>query len=783
MIACFFHLGPSSTVSTLSNTTSYILSSPSDTVSYIAIDFTPAKSKSIDHVNGSTVVLSPSGTTLVLSMPSHTRVPVSSNILDTSTDSPISTSIDSPTSTSIDSPISTSTDGPISTSTDGPISTSTDGPISTSTDGPISTSTDGPISTSTDGRISTSHLFHTPSFFPTISPPSPDSNTDDNTTVVIFAGVVGGLIVCIVLVLILIGICLFMKKNRRSKTELKKLQNAMCEEGVELKDAEKNEGNADNPHYPSSQNDNGHQPNTAECPLYHSAEVTTAAYYSMPPELLSPGDDELYTVVGENRRAAVKAVNNHSNGQNASTFSSLAYKSISPPPQETPPIYSSIQKELPPDIPQRVPELSAECNGTDAQEKAPLLATKSEEYLARNSAGSWPTDPLATKKPSKISALPLPLISTMRDNPTYESADGISDDALSYSQPGSPSTVSDSEAIYSEAIDPSLFIRQRLGEGEREDSQIYSSIYTIPAALPENLQRPLEVNSDNIIEKKELGIGQFGKVVLAYTNGLSMKDMGFTETESNWDISIQVAVKRLKSHASKPQREAFDKEIKFMSRLKHPNVVRFIGVCHRDPAFIMMEYMEEGDLSQFLQRYTEILESPSNDTQISTSTVVHMTCQIASAMKYLASLNFVHRDLACRNCLVGKKFTVKLADFGMSRNLYESHYYRIQGNAVLPIRWMATECFYGKFSEKTDVWSFGITIWELFTLGKNKPYPHLTDQEVIKDATTKGKHRQLLSKPAACPDSVYDVMQQCWAANPKKRVMFSAIDEMLQECQ
>ena len=220
-----------------------------------------------------------------------------------------------------------------------------------------------------------------------------------------------------------------------------------------------------------------------------------------------------------------------------------------------------------------------------------------------------------------------------------------------------------------------------------------------------------------------------------------------------------------------------------MSRLKHPNVVRFIGVCHRDPAFIMMEYMEEGDLSQFLQRYLEIVETPSTDTQISTSTVVQMACQIASAMKYLASLNFVHRDLACRNCLVGKNFTVKLADLGMSKNLYESHYYRIHGQALLPIRWMATECFYGIFSEKTDVWSFGITMWELFTLAKNNPYPHLTDKEVINDATIMGKHRQLLSKPAACPESVYDVMQQCWAANPKKRVMFSAIDEMLQECQ
>ena len=677
-----------------------------------------------------------------------------------------------------------------------------------STSTSMSGSTSDSLSTSLTTSVTSSSG---PPTSPTL-PPSSDPSTDDNNTVVIVAGVVACIVIaCIVILCLVIGICLLTKKYRRSKTELKKLQNAVCEQGVELKDTENDEGKADNPLYQTSPTDNGHQPNTTttDCPLYQTAEVANSAYYSIATDPSPTEDDPFYSIVDEDKKASLRALKNNGNDQNTSTLPSAPQMlSQSPAPQGAPPIYSSVQKELPPELSPQVPDIYTECDETDEStaiysdihEKAPLVPTKSEaleEYLATKDAGSRHNsvnEPPASK-PSKIASLPQPLVSTMKDNPTYESAEGNSDNAdYLYAQPDIPRfhpapTADGDEAIYSEAITPALFTRGNGGqgsgekEGEAGDPQIYSSIYTIPATLPENLQRPLEVSSDNIIERKVLGIGQFGQVVLAYTNGLSMKDMGFSETESSWDVSIQVAVKKLRPDHSKSQQEAFDKEIKFMSRLKHPNVVRFIGVCHRDPAFIMMEYMEEGDLSQFLQRYSEIVESPSNDKQISTSTVVHMACQIASAMKYLASLNFVHRDLACRNCLVGKKFTVKLADFGMSRNLYESHYYRIQGNAVLPIRWMSTECFYGIFSEKTDVWSFGITMWELFTLAKNKPYPRLTDQEVINDATVMGKHRQLLSKPAACPESVYDVMRQCWAANPKKRVMFSAIDEMLQECQ
>ena len=332
-------------------------------------------------------------------------------------------------------------------------------------------------------------------------------------------------------------------------------------------------------------------------------------------------------------------------------------------------------------------------------------------------------------------------------------------------------------SIYNEPINPSDFTRNRKKDGGN-DPQFLCPIYPLASALPESHQDPTEVTSGNITEKKKLGTGQFGEVVLANTNGLSSKTMCLSKTDDNPSISILVAVKKLQSNPSQTQREVFDKEVKFMSHIKHPNILRVLGVCHSDPAFIMMEYTEGGDLNQFLQSYSEIVTTSSSQTQITPLELVYIASQIASGMQYLASLKFVHRDLATRNCFVTTNNSIKIGDYGANTSLYQSRYYRIRGNRVMPIRWMATECFSGKFLEKSDVWAFGVTMWELFTLAKDVPYPHLSDEEVIHNAL-KREYRQFPVKPAACPQPVYEVMEKCWATDMRHRPTFLILIELL----
>ena len=337
----------------------------------------------------------------------------------------------------------------------------------------------------------------------------------------------------------------------------------------------------------------------------------------------------------------------------------------------------------------------------------------------------------------------------------------------------------DSEAVYSEPIQPSLFTGAVGGLSDSEELLCYAPVYTIPTPLTKSEKEILKVTGGNIWEIRELGTGLFGKVILAETVGLSPKDLRVNETDDDKNKSMLVAVKTLKSDAPSTTKEAFEKEVDFMSRLNDKNVIRILGVCYEDTPFIMMEYMEKGDLNHYLRKFKELntIDSESQ-RQITTNTLVHITTQIASAMKYLASHNYVHRDLATRNCLVGPNYLVKISDFGMSRSLYESHYYHIHGRFALPVRWMSFECFYGKFSQKSDVWAFGVTTWEIFALAKEQPYNDMSDKQVVDDAI-KGKNRKLLARPDMCPPEVYEIMLKCWVHNTKQRATFEELYQML----
>ncbi|XP_029938538.1 discoidin domain-containing receptor 2 isoform X4 [Salarias fasciatus] len=286
--------------------------------------------------------------------------------------------------------------------------------------------------------------------------------------------------------------------------------------------------------------------------------------------------------------------------------------------------------------------------------------------------------------------------------------------------------------------------------------------------------------------KEKLGEGQFGEVHLCEAEGMQE----FMNKEFLFDIPedqpVLVAVKMLRSDANKNARNDFLKEIKIMSRLKDPNIIRLLAVCiYSDPLCMITEYMENGDLNQFLSRHEPEgqLALLSNAPTVSFGNLCYMATQIASGMKYLSSLNFVHRDLATRNCLVGKNYTIKIADFGMSRNLYSGDYYRIQGRAVLPIRWMSWESILlGKFTTASDVWAFAVTLWEILNFCKEQPYSQLTDEQVIENTGEffRDQKRQIyLPQPVLCPDSLYKVMLSCWRRNTKERPSFQEIHRAL----
>ncbi|XP_056460655.1 discoidin domain-containing receptor 2 isoform X3 [Gadus chalcogrammus] len=290
--------------------------------------------------------------------------------------------------------------------------------------------------------------------------------------------------------------------------------------------------------------------------------------------------------------------------------------------------------------------------------------------------------------------------------------------------------------------------------------------------------------------KEKLGEGQFGEVHLCEAEGLQE----FMAEEFSFDVDegqpVLVAVKMLRADASKNARNDFLKEIKIMSRLKDPNIIRLLAVCiYSDPLSMITEYMENGDLNQFLSRHQAPgpLAALSTAPTVSFSDLCDMVTQIASGMKYLSSLNFVHRDLATRNCLVGKSYTIKIADFGMSRNLYSSDYYRIQGRAVLPIRWMSWESILlGKFTTASDVWAFGVTVWEMLTFCQEQPYSQLNDEQVIENTGEffRDQKRQIyLPQPALCPDPLYKTMLSCWRRNSKERPSFQEIHRALLESQ
>ncbi|XP_041826650.1 muscle, skeletal receptor tyrosine-protein kinase [Melanotaenia boesemani] len=291
----------------------------------------------------------------------------------------------------------------------------------------------------------------------------------------------------------------------------------------------------------------------------------------------------------------------------------------------------------------------------------------------------------------------------------------------------------------------------------------------------------LEYPRNNIQYVRDIGEGAFGRVFQARAPGLLPVE-SFT----------MVAVKMLKEEASADMQNDFQREAALMAEFDHPNIVRLLGVCAvGKPMCLMFEYMAHGDLNEFLRRRSPTqsvrslsrasLSSRSFSSDIESGPLsceeqLSISKQIAAGMAYLSERKFVHRDLATRNCLVGEDMVVKIADFGLSRNIYSADYYKANENDAIPIRWMPPESiFYNRYTTESDVWAYGVVLWEIFSHGM-QPYYGMGHEEVIYYV----RDGHILSCPENCPLELYNLMRLCWSTHPSDRPSFNSTHRILE---
>uniref|UniRef100_A0A671WTG6 Tyrosine-protein kinase receptor n=1 Tax=Sparus aurata TaxID=8175 RepID=A0A671WTG6_SPAAU len=268
-----------------------------------------------------------------------------------------------------------------------------------------------------------------------------------------------------------------------------------------------------------------------------------------------------------------------------------------------------------------------------------------------------------------------------------------------------------------------------------------------------------EVAREKITMHRELGQGSFGMVYEGIAKGV-VKD----------EPETRVAIKTVNESASMRERIEFLNEASVMKEFNCHHVVRLLGVVSQgQPTLVIMELMTRGDLKSHLRS----LRKENSTTQVlpPLKKMIQMAGEIADGMSYLNANKFVHRDLAARNCMVAEDFTVKIGDFGMTRDIYETDYYRKGGKGLLPVRWMSPESLKdGVFTTMSDVWSFGVVLWEIATLAE-QPYQGMSNEQVLRFVMEGG----LLDKPDNCPDMLFELMRMCWQYNPKMRPSFLEI--------
>ncbi|KAK9532979.1 hypothetical protein VZT92_010336 [Zoarces viviparus] len=291
--------------------------------------------------------------------------------------------------------------------------------------------------------------------------------------------------------------------------------------------------------------------------------------------------------------------------------------------------------------------------------------------------------------------------------------------------------------------------------GSKDAMPMDTEVYESPYADPDELRSSTVNRNQLFLEDGELGSGNFGTVMRGI---YKMK-----KTEK------PVAVKILKNDDNNQSvHEEMLREANVMQQLDNPYIVRMIGICEAENLMLVMELAELGPLNKFLQK----------NKQTTIKNLTELVHQVSMGMKYLEEHNFVHRDLAARNVLLVTQHYAKISDFGLSKAIgEEQNYYKAKGHGKWPVKWYAPECInYFKFSSKSDVWSFGVLMWEAYSYGQ-KPYKGLKGNDVMQ--MIEGGRR--MDAPVNCPPEMFDLMRTCWTYKVDERPGFKVVEPRLRE--
>ncbi|XP_072027254.1 fibroblast growth factor receptor-like isoform X1 [Amphiura filiformis] len=300
------------------------------------------------------------------------------------------------------------------------------------------------------------------------------------------------------------------------------------------------------------------------------------------------------------------------------------------------------------------------------------------------------------------------------------------------------------------------------GRGRLSSSLTVVSEYEIP------LDPEWEFPRDRLTLGKTIGEGAFGRVVMGEAVGISNKER-----------NTKVAVKMLKVNATDRELSDLVSEMEMMKMIgKHMNIINLLGCCTQDgPPFVVVEYARHGNLRDHLRE-----RRPPEDEKaalleehdpLTNKDLVSMAYQVARGMEFLASKKCIHRDLAARNVLVTEDMMMKICDFGLARDVHYIDFYKKTTDGRLPVKWMAPEALFDRvFTTQSDVWSFGILLWEIMTLG-GTPYPSVPVEKMF-DYLRAGKR---LDQPQNCSLEIYHLMRECWQTAPGQRPNFAELVE------